>query len=205
MNWVNDRNVADVHVIMTSQGTGAGGREYLMDFMGTDDESSYSDQQTYQSLPTDTDREVLDGVANTLALGLAVFANQSGYRGLASVIPLAAAQPEQQVEGMVSADEVDDPWNLWVFRLNGGAGIEGESSRSNTELEGRFTAWRTAPVWKFSISGEWPTTACGSNFPTESSGTTALAGTWIHGWSIRWPSTGRWASWARPDASSPTT
>lgn len=153
VNWVNDRNVADVHVIMTSQGTGAGGREYLMDFIGTDEESPYSDQQTYQSLPTDTDREVLDAVSNTLALGLAVFANQSGYRGLASVIPLAAAQPEQQVEGMVSADEVNDPWNLWVFRLNGGAGIDGESSRSNTELEGRFTAWRTAPVWKFSISG----------------------------------------------------
>ncbi len=152
VNWVNDRNVADVHVIMTSQGTGAGGREYLMDFMGTDDESPYTDEQTYQSLPTDTDREVLDGVSNTLALGLAVFANQSGYRGLASVLPLATEQPEQ-VEGMVAANEVSDPWNLWVFRLNGGASVDGESSRSNTEFEGRFSAWRTAPVWKFSVSG----------------------------------------------------
>ena len=152
VNWVNDRNVADVHVIMTSQGTGAGGREYLMDFMGTDEESPYSDQHSYQSLPTDTDREVLDGVANTLALGLAVFANQSGYRGLTSLVSLADAQP-QQAGGLVSQEEVDDPWNLWVFRLNGGAGIDGESTRSNTEVEGGFAAWRTTPTWKFSISG----------------------------------------------------
>ena len=192
VNWVNDRSDADVHVIMTSQGTGAGGREYVMDFMGTDEESPYGDQQTYQSLPTDTDREVLDGVANTLALGLAVFANQSGYRGLASVIPLATETPDQ-IDGIVSADEVRDPWNLWVFRLNGGASIDGESTRSNTEIEGGFSAWRTAPVWKFSISGAWRTTGFGSTSPKGSSGTTAPAGTWTRGWSIRWRSTGRWA------------
>ena len=152
VNWVSDKEVADVHVIMTSQGTGAGGREYLMDFLGTDEESPYTDRQTYQSLPTDTDREVLDAVANTLALGLAVFANQSGYRGLASVVPLATEQPDP-LAGVVSAEEVSDPWNLWVFRVNGGASIDGESTRSNTEFEGGFAAWRTAPVWKFSISG----------------------------------------------------
>ena len=152
VNWVNDKEVADVHVIMTSQGTGAGGREYLMDFIGTDEESPYSGQHSYQSLPTDTDREVLDAVANTLALGLAMFANQTGYRGLATVVPLVAEQPDE-FQGMVSADEVSDPWNLWVFRVNGGASIDGESTRSNTEIEGGFAAWRTAPDWKFSISG----------------------------------------------------
>ena len=77
---------------MTSQGTGAGGREYLLDFIGTDDESPYRDQHSYQSLPTDTEREVLDGISNTLALGMAMFANQSGYRGL---VTLTAAESGQ--------------------------------------------------------------------------------------------------------------
>jgi len=39
VNWVRDRQVADVHIVMTAQGTGAGGREYLFDFIGTDEES----------------------------------------------------------------------------------------------------------------------------------------------------------------------
>ena len=150
VNWVNDKEVADVHVIMTSQGTGAGGREYLLDFIGTDDESPYRDQHSYQSLPTDTEREVLDGISNTLALGMAMFANQSGYRGL---VTLTAAE-SGQVEGLVSPDEVDDPWNLWVFRVNGEAGVEGESTYRNISLESGFAAWRITPTWKFSVSGE---------------------------------------------------
>lgn len=149
VNWVRDREVADVHIIMTAQGTGAGGREYLFDFIGTDEESPYSHRHSYQSLPTDTDREVLDALANTLALGLAMFANQSGYRGLVTVVAAESGQPE----GLVSPDEVDDPWKLWVFRISGEAGVEGESSYRNVSLESRFAAWRTTPTWKFSISG----------------------------------------------------
>ncbi|MXW17756.1 MAG: hypothetical protein F4139_01580 [Gemmatimonadetes bacterium] len=149
VNWVRDRQVADVHVIMTAQGTGAGGREYLFDFIGTDEESPYSHRHSYKSNPTDTDREVLDALANTLALGLGMFANESGYRGLATVVALETGQPE----GLVSPDEVDDPWNLWVFRIRGEAGMEGESTYRNVGLEGNLSAWRTTPTWKFSISG----------------------------------------------------
>lgn len=149
VNWVRDRQVADVHIIMTAQGTGAGGREYLLDFIGTDEENPYSHEHSYQSLPTDTDREVLDALANTLALGLAVFANQSGYRGL---VTIAAAETEQP-EGLVSPDEVDDPWNLWVFRVSGEAGMDGESTYRNVRVESNLAAWRTTPTWKFSISG----------------------------------------------------
>ena len=149
VNWVRDRQVADVHIIMTAQGTGAGGREYLFDFIGTDEESPYSHRHSYKSNPTDTDREVLDALANTLALGLGMFANQSGYRGLVTVVAAETGQPE----GLVSPDEVDDPWNLWVFRIRGEAGMEGESTYRNVSLEGNLSAWRTTPTWKFSISG----------------------------------------------------
>ncbi len=149
VNWVRNREVADVHVIMTAQGTGAGGREYLFDFIGTDEENPYSDEHSYQSLPTDTDREVLDALANTLALGLAMFANQSGYRGLVTLTAAESGQPE----GLVSPDEVDDPWNLWVFRVRGEAGVDGESSYRNVSLESSLAAWRTTPTWKFSVSG----------------------------------------------------
>ena len=36
VSWVNDHEVADVHVIMGSISTGAGGREYQLDFLGVD-------------------------------------------------------------------------------------------------------------------------------------------------------------------------
>ena len=36
VNWVRDRTVADVHVLVTTQETGGGGREYTVKFIGQD-------------------------------------------------------------------------------------------------------------------------------------------------------------------------
>ena len=153
MNWVNDREVADVHVIMTSQGTGAGGREYVIDLLGTDPEAGYENSHRFRSVPTDTDVEVLEGISHTLGMGLALFASELGYRGLVS---LEGPDPDESlsgVSGMVSPDEVDDPWNLWVLRLDGEAQVNGESTYSNTYLEGGFSASRVTVESRVSLWG----------------------------------------------------
>ena len=121
VNWVNDREVADVHVIMGSLSTGGGGREYQLDFLDAhlEEDEGYVEQLTYSRLGTDTDRETLDGLSLTLGLGIAEWANSHGYRGL---VTLRGPDPELGGIGtqrLVSQEEVDDPWNLWIFRLNG--------------------------------------------------------------------------------------
>ena len=58
--WVRDQRDAHVHVIMTSQFTGAGGQEYLFDFMGVGGYEGYRAESRYQSLPTDTELERLE-------------------------------------------------------------------------------------------------------------------------------------------------
>ena len=153
VNWVNDKEDADVHLIMTSQTTGAGGREYLFDFMGADEEANYRDQHSYRSPPTNTDRETLDGIVHTLALGLAMFADEAGFRGVVTVVGVDRVEAAV-ARGVVSRDEVEDPWNLWVFRLDGEAGIEGETTERRTRLEGGFSASRVTPEWRIRLSGD---------------------------------------------------
>ena len=41
--WVRDRQVAQVHLLITSRRTGAGGRENTLAFIGRDDMASVSD------------------------------------------------------------------------------------------------------------------------------------------------------------------
>ncbi|NIT89968.1 MAG: hypothetical protein GWN82_24725, partial [Gemmatimonadetes bacterium] len=89
VNWVNEQAVADVHVIVTSTRTGAGGQSYQLDFLGVD--TDYEDQLVYQSLPTDTEREQLDALVEVLGAGLLRFAAASGFRGL---VALEALEPE---------------------------------------------------------------------------------------------------------------
>jgi len=154
VTWVRDQQDANVHVIMTSQNTGAGGREYILDFMGRGVNESYVAQSRYQSLPTDTQRERLDGVALTLSLGLATFATETGYRNVVRVDGIGTAGAAAQ-GGVVSADQVEDPWNLWVFRVNANGSYESESNQESRRLGAGFNASRVTPTWKQSYNGNY--------------------------------------------------
>lgn len=152
VNWVRDRQDSDVHVIVTSQGTGAGGREYQMDFVGMGDHGGYSDQIRYATLPTDTDREQLDGITGALAVGFARFANEAGFRGLVAIQGLRSGSVDPGAE-VVAAEQVEDPWNLWVFRINGSANIDGEDTRDTRRVNSFISANRVSPTWKINLSG----------------------------------------------------
>ncbi len=153
VNWVNDKEDSDVHLIMTSQTTGAGGREYLFDFLGVGEHADYSKRQRYRAPPTNTDRETLDGIVQSLSLGLAVFAEEAGFHGLV-MLSRVDREEEAAARGVVSRDEVEDPWNLWVFRVDGEVGIDGETSERRTSLEGGFSASRVTPEWRIRFSGQ---------------------------------------------------
>jgi hypothetical protein len=152
VNWVNDREVADLHIIMGSLSTGAGGREYQLDFLGVDTQEGYEDQHIYRQLGTDTQRESLDGITHTLGLGIANWASTHGFRGL---VRLQGADPELgDLAGrrVVSQEEVDDPWNLWVFRINANGNRSSEETRTTTRFNGGFNASRVSPTWKLSFN-----------------------------------------------------
>ena len=152
VTWVRDRTDAQVHVIVVSTGTGAGGRAYEMEFQGRNGLSAYLDHVVYTSRPTDTERETLDGMTHVLALGLARFANAAGYRGIVRVegASQSGSRPEQ---GLVSAEEVEDPWNLWAFRVGGSGNYEGEATSENLRLNSSASASRVTPTWKLSYNG----------------------------------------------------
>ncbi len=150
--WVRDQRDAHVHVIMTSQQTGVGGREFILDFIGNGAYQNYAAQSRYQSLPTDTQREELDGIALSLGLGLASFATESGFRDIVGLAGLArvgevAANLDAPPEGLLSPDEVQDPWNLWVFRISANGDVESESARQSIRLGTGLRASRVTPTW----------------------------------------------------------
>lgn len=151
VNWVNDQAVSDVHVIMSSLTTGAGGREYQLDFVGRGTDA-YQDEMTVQTLPTDTDREELDRLAQTLAIGIARFAAVAGYRDLVTIAGSADPPGGGGAGRVVSQEEVDDPWNLWVFRVNGSGNLDGEDTRKNRRLNGSTNISRVTPTWKINVN-----------------------------------------------------
>ena len=155
VNWVNDQAVSDVHVIMASAATGAGGREYQIDFIGRASQDDYVDQMRFQTLPTDTDREQLDGITYALGVGLARFGT---FAGFGEIVTFQAPNPESsggRARRVVSRQEVVDRWNLWVFRITGSGEIQGEESERTETGRGSFNASRVTPTWKMRFNGNF--------------------------------------------------
>ena len=158
VNWVRIPEGADVHLIMTSQATGSGGREYQFDFIGNGD-FGYEEQLAHQASPTDTDRETLDEIAHTLGVGLLYFAATNGFiesvDGFDEIVDVLDIHSEELDPGerVVTVQEVEDPWDFWVFRLGGRTELNGEQTRQTRRIDGNFSASRVTPTWKMNFRG----------------------------------------------------
>jgi hypothetical protein len=63
VDYVRDRADARLHILVTTQGTGAGGTAYTMSFIGLKDFAGKADTLVYTSRPTDTRDEIRRGIA----------------------------------------------------------------------------------------------------------------------------------------------
>lgn len=143
VSYVRDRTAADVHVLITTQGTGGGGTQYTVNFIGLERFKGVDHLLTYPTPQTATPDERRRGLASILKLGLVRYVAETS---LASRLSLRFDQG-----GVKSPAPVEDPWNFWVFRLGGSGGFEGESATSQRSVSMNFSANRTTEHWKVSL------------------------------------------------------
>ena len=137
VNYVRDRQDADVHILGTAQRTGGGGREHTLEFIGLRDYAAMGDTLVYVSSNTDTQAEIRDGLVQTVKLGLVRFVASTpvGPKLDISYQPPEEAGPAVQPE---------DPWNLWVFVIGANGNISAQSESRSFFYRGSFDADRTA-------------------------------------------------------------
>jgi hypothetical protein len=144
VNWVRDRQDADVHVLGTSQRTGSGGREYTLSFIGLRRFDGRADTLRFTTSRTDTDAEARDALTRTLSLGLVAYAAATPLASHLSVgfTPSDGARPETPAE---------DPWNFWVFRVRASGSLEGESQQNEQGVNGGISASRVTKASKIDL------------------------------------------------------
>jgi len=143
--WVRDRQDAQVHLLITSQRTGAGGRENTLAFIGLQDMASVSDTLLQVSSPTDTDAEVRDQLTRTIELGLIQFVARTPQ---AARLEVSWIEPEESVLETV---EEADPWNSWIFRLRTSGSLGGEERTQDYSISASVSANRTTEDVKTEI------------------------------------------------------
>jgi hypothetical protein len=142
VNYVRDRNEAHVHVLITTQSTGSGGREYTLTFIGQNGFADVKDIQKYFTSSTDTQDEVRRGLVNALRMGLMSFV---GRTPIASRIAINFAPPREM-------GPVHDPWNFWVFSLSSSGSFSGQKTYKRNYLNSSFSANRVTGESKLQLS-----------------------------------------------------
>lgn len=144
VNWVRDRQDADVHILGTSQATGGGGREYTLSFIGLGAFNARIDTLQYTSGNTDTPAETRDGLVRVAKLGLVPFLATTSLRDQLDLTYRARAVQRP------TADE-RDPWNLWVFTIGVSGSVNGQSESRGFSGRGSIEANRTAENVKIEL------------------------------------------------------
>lgn len=142
INYVRDRNDADIHIISTRRSTGSGGREYTLNFSGQKEFKNIDDEFIYISNRTDSDDERREGLADCLKMGLIRYIARTPLAEHVSI----------SFDKEVESGPLIDKWKHWVFRLSSHTSISGEASYHSRYFSGSVRASRVTEDWKININ-----------------------------------------------------
>jgi hypothetical protein len=153
VDYVRDRQYAQVHILVTGQQTGGGGTEYTLHFIGLHELANLADTLTYVAPPSASQDDVRHGLARTIRLSLVRYYAHLGQAGRFDVTYTAPTGPA----GGGAKGATGDPWNLWVFTLSANGNGNGEQSYSQVSVNGSVGANRTTDMWKtvLSVNGNY--------------------------------------------------
>lgn len=146
IDHVRDQKDADVHLLVTAQGTGGGGTEYLLRFIGHGPWEGQEDALRRSVEAGDTEDQRRRALVQIFALGLARFAAAT------PVGPQLRITPPATTTTPVQSAVKEDPWNFWVFRTNINVNVNGEASSSFKNLNANQQANRTTDAWKMIVN-----------------------------------------------------
>lgn len=144
VNYVRDRQVADIYVLTTSQRAGGGSREVQMVFQGANEYSELQDTIIFYFQPNASDAADRELIVKNLKKGLLPYFVQSKI----------AEQIDYDIkvgEVTESNEEETDPWNYWSYRIGADGNVDGEASFKNISLSTNMSAQQVTEKRKITL------------------------------------------------------
>lgn len=145
IDYVRNRQDAEVHVLVTTQENGGGGLQFTLKFIGLGRFQGQDQTLTYNSPQTATDDERRTGFAEVFRVGLVRYAAESAIGDRLRVTfnkPDGAAPPNGQAR---------DRWNYWIYRIGASGDLNGEETQRGRSFRGSFSANRTTDAWRLTF------------------------------------------------------
>ena len=163
INWMRDRLDADFHILVTSQTTGSGGRQYAVVAIGQRAFQAKTDTLVFTTNPNDANdiiRRQLMRVVSQLLLPHAA-------RGPLGP-QLAIAYTEAAGGARSAAGPANDKWDFWTYSISANGFLNGESRQSFRNGSIDLNANRTTEQWKIRLSADNSYNESKFTFPLDS-------------------------------------
>ena len=152
VDFLLDRQAADVHILITDQNTGSGGDEYQLIFFGQNQFAGIKDTLRFINDANNTDFEERDLFLKYLKIGLTPFIARTKM-GKELDIKMKTDKPADQKTTAAAGSK--DPWNYWIFRTGLFGNWNSEESVTESSYNGNMSATRITEETKlvFELNG----------------------------------------------------
>lgn len=141
INYVRDRNVAQVCIVENYQRTGSGGIKLTYFLSGQNEYNGMNDTISFVSTPDYTQEQFRELKVHTLKMGLMRYVLKTP---LAKYVNIEFTQP-------ITNEITTDKWNSWVFRARVNGYINKSKNFTTNSFLGSLSANRITNDWKIEL------------------------------------------------------
>lgn len=146
VNFVRDRRLADVYVLLTQNYCGNGGCNYNLFFSGSGRFEGMKDTLVFEAIANAASLDVKQGILDKLKEGLLPYLVKTP---LAKKITYDIKTDDENN----GAEKIKDKWNFWTFNINGNGFGNGNSYSSNFGFNANVNTNRTTEKFKTETGG----------------------------------------------------
>ena len=129
VEYVRDRELADVHILMSRHRAGTTGATYSISFIGYETFKDKNYELSYWAPASNTSDETRRGYTSRIQMGLAPFIASTGLSDRMSIEYETAL-----IETDIEEDIDEDPWNHWVIEVYGGGNFNREETSNSLHI-----------------------------------------------------------------------
>ena len=138
VDYSRDRIESDIHVLLTSQSIGSGGRGYQVIMYGQKAFERLRDTISFTLKRNYTDAERRELIVNNLKIGLVPYLIRNGQTDFINV-----NYTSHNISEKYESDQTKDPWNYWVYQIGGNGSVNLDQNYKNYRLGGNVRAYQT--------------------------------------------------------------
>lgn len=143
VNYVRDREMSQVHIMISRHGSGSTGENYVISFIGRGPFEGMNNVITYWAPGNNTSDDTRRGLVNMIRMGLVPYIAGTDMVNNISLSIWGGRETESV--------PVIDPWKNWVFEIFGGANFNKEASQGRFDSRWGFSADKVSEEWKMRI------------------------------------------------------